>query len=203
MQNGPEGQHVPSMGKRMSSIHTVTARWLDWSGKSIEHLVLKEASDQIVADAVIVGNADHHLFAARYIIVCDVYWRVRRVKISEVGSERITELASDGVGNWVDRAGTAQPQFREAIDIDISITPFTNTLPIRRLNLQRGQSKEIVVVYIRLPDISITTDRQRYTCLDPGRLYRYESIDTDFTREIEVDAHGLVKDYPELFRRDF
>jgi hypothetical protein len=43
------------------------------------------------------------------------------------------------------------PQLGGAIDIDISITPFTNTLAIRRLNLRRGQSEEIIAVYIRVP----------------------------------------------------
>ena len=45
------------------------------------------------------------------------------------------------------------------------------------------------------------TDPQRYTCLAPLKRYRYESIDSDFTREIEVDSRGLVVTYPGLFRR--
>ena len=93
------------------------------------------------------------------------------------------------------------PQLGGAIDIDISITPFTNTLPIRRLNLRTGQSEEILAVYIQVPGLSITTDRQRYTCLETGRRYRYESLDSDFTREIEIDVNGLVVIYPGLFRR--
>ncbi len=182
---------------------TIIARWQDWSGRGIEHLVLKEAPNQIVADAVILGTTDDRVFAARYKIICDAYWRVKRVKIHEIGSELTTELATDGVGNWIDGSGAAMPQLGNAIDIDISITPFTNTLPIRRLNLQRGQSQEILAVYIQLPNIAISTDRPRYTCLDAGRRYRYESVDSDFTCEIEVDALGLVTNYPGLFRRVF
>lgn len=106
-----------------------------------------------------------------------------------------------GLHHWVDGAGVAQPHLANAIDVDISITPFTNTLPIRRLNLQTGQWQEILTVYIQLLGITITTDRQRYTCLDAGRRYRYESVDSDFTREIEVDSQGLVVTYPGLFRR--
>jgi uncharacterized protein len=182
-------------------MHTTVARWQDWSGRSIEHLVLKEASNQIVADGAILGTVGDDLFAARYKIFCDTNWCVKRVEISEVGSEQNAEFLSDGVGNWVDRLGAAQPQLASAIDIDISITPFTNTLPIRRLNLRRGESQEIIVVYLQLPNIRVAIDRQRYTCLDPGRRYRYESVDSDFTREIEVDIHGLVTEYPGLFRR--
>ena len=87
------------------------------------------------------------------------------------------------------------------IDVDLSATPFTNTLPIRRLGLRGGQAETIRVVYVRFPGLEVTLERQRYTCLEPGRRYRYESVDSDFTREIEVDPDGLVVTYPGLFRR--
>jgi hypothetical protein len=80
-------------------------------------------------------------------------------------------------------------------------TPFTNTLPIRRLGLKPGESAEILAVYVRVPDLAVTTDRQRYTRLGE-RCYRYDSVDTDFTREVEVDERGLVVNYPGLFRRE-
>jgi uncharacterized protein len=184
-------------------MHTIIARWQDWSGRGIEHLVLIEGPHQISADAAVLGTIDDHVFAARYKIHCEADWRVRKVEISEIGSDLTAELRSDGVGNWADGSGAPQPQLRNAIDIDISITPFTNTLPIRRLNLEKGQSQEILAVYIQLPNLIITSDRQRYTCIETGRRYRYESIDSDFSREIEVDTHGLVTSYPGLFRRFF
>jgi uncharacterized protein len=179
----------------------IVARWNDWAGTGLEHLVLREAADEVVADAAILGSADDELFAARYRIVCDGAWCVRKVAIALIGSDHPIELASDGFGNWVDGSTTALPQLDGAIDVDLSITPFTNTLPIRRLNLRTGQAAEILAVYVQLPSLAITTDRQRYTCLEAGMRYRYESVDSDFTRDIEVDDHGLVVTYPGLFRR--
>jgi uncharacterized protein len=182
-------------------MNKIIARWQDWTGTGIEHLVLTEKPNQIVAEAAILGTVDDNAFGARYQILCDASWRVKKVEIAEIGSDLTVELASDGIGNWVDRSAAAMPQLRGAVDIDISITPFTNTLPIRRLNLRTGQSEEILAVYIRVPGLTVTTDRQRYTCQEAGRRYRYESVDSDFAREIEVDGHGLVVTYPGLFRR--
>ena len=54
---------------------------------------------------------------------------------------------------------------------------------------------------ILAPALTLTTDPQRYTCLEPLKRYRYESIDSDFMREIEVDRRGIVVTYPGLFRR--
>jgi hypothetical protein len=179
----------------------IVARWQDWSGKSIEHLVVREDPDGIVADAAILATIDDDAFAARYRILCDRSWTVRKVEIGQIGHDRTVELWNDGAGNWADAPGTPLAQLKGAIDIDISITPFTNTLPIRRLRLQTGQSEEILAVYVQLPGLTVTTDRQRYTYLEPGRIYRYESIDSEFTRDIEVDDQGLVVTYPGLFRR--
>ncbi len=179
----------------------IVARWQDWSAKGIEHLVVQEDPDEIVAEAAIVGSVDDDNFAARYRILCDSSWRVTEVEISQIGNDGWIELSSDGAGNWFDGSSNPLPDLKGAIDIDISITPFTNTIPIRRLNLDRGQSKEILAVYVQLPGLTLTTDRQRYTCLEPGKLYRYESLDSAFTRDIEVDEHGLVVTYPGLFRR--
>jgi uncharacterized protein len=78
------------------------------------------------------------------------------------------------------------------IDIDFTLTPFTNTLPIRRLNWQAGVSQGIQVVYIVYPA------RQTYTCLSDTR---YHFRMDDFEREIQVNAEGLVIDYPDLFER--
>jgi hypothetical protein len=179
----------------------IIVRWHDWSGKGIEHLVLSEGHGEIIAEAAILCTIGDEDFGARYRILCDKSWRVRKAEIAQVGTGHTLELAGDGTGNWVDGSGTPMPQLAGAIDIDISITPFTNTLPIRRLHLQTGQSADILAVYVQLPGLTVTTDRQRYTCLEPDRRYRYESLDSDFTREIEVDDDGLVVTYPGLFRR--
>jgi hypothetical protein len=126
---------------------------------------------------------------------------VRTVAIHVTGAAPTVELASDGDGRWRDGAGARLPELDGAVDIDISATPFTNTLPIRRLGLGRGAAREIAVAYVRLPALDLTIERQRYTCLDDGRRYRFESLDGSFASEIEVDADGLVTLYPGLFRR--
>jgi hypothetical protein len=179
----------------------IVARWQDWDARGIEHLVLRESGRETVAESVVVGSADDSLFALRYRVRCDKSWRVRSAEIGVVGSDRKIQIAGDGKGNWFDASGKRLRKLAGAIDIDLSASPFTNTLPIRRLKLRAGQSAEIVTVYILAPALTLTTDPQRYTCLAPLERYRYESLDTDFTRDIEVDRRGLVVTYPGLYRR--
>jgi uncharacterized protein len=181
---------------QVSAEKLIVARWQDWARQSLEHLVLREGADATVAESALLTEERGEVFAARYRIVCDRSWQVRELEVRLIGDPRTIELASDGAGSWSDRSGAPLPELEGAIDVDISVTPFTNTLPIRRLRLKRGQSEEIAVVYIRLPELTVTTDPQRYTCLEPFARYRF-----DFARDVEVDGNGLVVTYPGLFKR--
>lgn len=181
---------------------TIVARWQDWEGTGIQHLVLRRSPQRIVAEAVVVGREEGTEFGAHFRIECDGEWRARRVTAGLVGGEGIVELASDGAGHWRDGGGATLPDLDGAIDVDLPVTPFTNTLPIRRLGLGAGQSADLKVAYVMLlPEPRVVPDPQRYVCLEPGRRYRYDSLDSDFVREIEVDEDGLVTLYPGLFRR--
>ena len=114
------------------------------------------------------------------------------------------DLLSDGQGNWTIPDGRAVPELRGCIDVDISVTPFTNTLPIRRLGLAPGDSAELSVAYFEGTELQAWPEPQQYTCLeknDWGGLYRFLSPDGGFTADLLVDSDGLVLDYPELFKR--
>lgn len=176
------------------------ARWEEWSGRGLQHVLLTEHADGIMAEAVCIVAGEGE-FAARYRIRCDTGWRCRELDVEVVDTGRALRLRGDGRGHWTDGAGAPRPELDGAIDVDLPITPFTNTLPIRRLALAAGGSAEIDVVYVRAPALTVEIDRQRYTCLTPLRRYRYEAVDGSFTAEIEVDGDGLVLTYPQLFRR--
>ena len=173
----------------------ITARWQDWSGEILERMVLRQETGVITAESTLEKNGAPY---ARYRIVCDKSWRTKNATVHAEG--RQVELQSDGSGNWnVD--GRPAPHLKGATDVDITATPFTNTLPIRRLGLQASQRKDILAAYVDLPGLAVTADPQRYACIEPGRLYRFESSGGSFVRDIRVDDNGLVVDYPGLFKR--
>jgi hypothetical protein len=179
----------------------IVARWREWSGDGIQHLELHGGPAGVVAEAVVVAEEAGHPFAARFKIACDGAWRTLRVEAGVVGDERRIDLVGDGDGRWTDGAGTPLAELGGAVDVDLALTPFTNTLPIRRLGLgDRGVGRD-PGGYVELPAFALTTDPQRYTCLEPGRRYRYESLESGFVREIDIDGNGLVVTYPGLFRR--
>ena len=176
-------------------------RWQALSSLGLEHLCLHQDSTKITAESLIVGTAEDAAYGLRYHIVCDPGWRVQAVRVELVGEDRLCALTADGSGHWFDATGSALPQLDGCIDVDIEATPFTNTLPIRRLDLPVGESRDIRVLYITVPDLELSAVMQTYTCLRPGRLYRYAGFPSGFSADLETDPDGLVIHYPELFQQ--
>jgi hypothetical protein len=131
----------------------------------------------------------------RYRVVCDRAWRTRSVHVGVVsGEDKASLRLRADEGRWF--AGDREvPQYAGCVDVDLGIGASTNTLPIRRLGLEVGQAREIEAAWVRFPDLSLEPLAQRYTRLSERR-YRYESIESGFTADLEVDDLGLVLVYP-------
>lgn len=182
--------------------------WIPWEEPGLEHLHLIRNNDSIIADSVIIGVYQQVPFRAQYEICCDSSWRLRSVQLSLLShSPQEIHLATDGKGTWTNESGEVISALSGCLDVDISATPFTNTLPIRRLALRPGTSSTLNMVYIAVPQMQVAVVEQRYTCREVtsnrGR-YSYESLKNGvswYTAELPVDGDGLVINYPELFRR--
>ena len=182
------------------------ALWTPWDGRGLEHLRLRVEGSGVEADGVVIGEEDGVAFRVRYVIRCDPGWGTREMVVDPLDGRDPLRLDSDGDGNWSDASGQSIPELEGCIDVDLSATPFTNTLPVRRLGLGEGESAEIAVVYVDVPEMRLDASGQRYTCLERGAsggLYRYEDRGSfrGFAADLPVDADGLVLDYPGIFRR--
>src|SRR5688572_24461249 len=179
--------------------------WSNQADTGLEHFYLRRGDDEITADGIVIGVEENVAFRIRYKISCDLKWHVRKVVVKSLDeNEQTIRFVSDGFGNWTNESGDPVSELTGCFDVDITATPFTNTLPIRRLNLTSGESTEIKVVYFTIPEMQVSIEPQRYTCLETssaGGKYKFESLDGGFTAVITVDADGLVEDYPELFKR--
>jgi hypothetical protein len=179
--------------------------WLNQGDTGLEHFSMRQDDEKITADGIVIGVEENVSFRIRYKILCDPNWCVRKVEVQSLDeTEFRRSFVSDGAGNWNDDSANSMADLKDCLDVDITATPFTNTLPIQRLRLSPGESAEIKVVYFIIPQIQVSVVPQRYTCLETnstGGKYKFESLDTGFTAVITVDADGLVEDYPQLFKR--
>ena len=69
-----------------------------------------------------------------------------------------------------------------------------------RLRLGTGLMREINVIYIRWPELSLQPLRQRYTNMG-NELYKYENLESGYSALLSMDRDGLVMDYPGMWKR--
>lgn len=176
-------------------------RWRSEDGFGLEHLDLRFGDDVIVAEGTVVGGQDDPdgPYGCHYRVCCDSGWRVRSVEVAVAGGVALV-LTSDGGGVWRDGDGAALPMLDGCIDVDISATPFTNTLPIRRLGPRLDARTELFMAWINVSTLAVHRAPQAYTRKADGR-YHFEALDIGFEALLEVDGDGMVRDYPGLFRR--
>ncbi len=189
------------------------AREVIWSypaGPGMEHMRLSREGPGYKADGLYVGRGENGApYRLRYIVEIDEDWGMRSLVatllLGETAGPVEIALTVDDSGAWRDAGGGIVADLNGCHEADIAATPFTNTLPIRRLGLSAGESAEISVAYIDAPDLRVRPVRQRYTCVRPfgpgGGQYRYEALFSTLSSDLTVDADGLVIDYSGHFER--
>jgi hypothetical protein len=173
---------------------------LKWPG--LEHLRLFTSSSTIQVNSLMIAKVAGKPLRLAYRITCDNRWTVQHARIELLGENRYLELSSDGRGLWFDAHGRNINELDGCIDLDLSVTPFTNTLPIRRLGLKVGEKRAIRAAYVKAPELITRPAAQTYTCLavdETGATYRYES--GAFKAEVRVDEVGFIVDYPGIWQR--
>jgi len=137
----------------------------------------------------------------RYLVECDKSWKTRVAHIRKERKGKVNSLAlrTNTEGVWFE-GKTPLTLATGLLDIDFEFSPATNTLPINRLNLNEGESREVDSLWVRSESLKLERLRQRYCRLDSTH-YRYESLSFDFKSTIEVDQLGLVVNYGHLWHR--
>jgi hypothetical protein len=167
----------------------------------MEHFRLREGGGVVRLEGTVLLAHEEGPLRVEYEVECDASWETRavRVAVATGGGDRELRLTVDGERRWR-RDGEEIPALAGCADVDISVSPSTNTLPIRRLALPPGAGRDVTAAWVRLPALTVEPLAQRYTRLD-ARRWRYESGGGSFTAELEVDDVGLVVRYPPGWER--
>jgi uncharacterized protein len=125
---------------------------------SLEYAVATPLAAGLELAGTIVAIHDGAPLEVRYRIECDADWRTRTISIEQrLGLQQSSlSLAVDTGGTWSDQRGLVGT-VAGCLDVDLELTPITNSLPVNRLNLAIGQVEEIAVAWIRFPSLEIVS----------------------------------------------
>ncbi len=174
-------------------------RWrrIDQPGLELARIDIEKHG--VAVSSTLVDGGDQP-FSLRYIWTLDPSWRTRTLRIEHMnGDDRWLTLERAGDASWrIDRRPA--PQLDGCTELDLSATPFCNTVAIRRLTDQDSDEGELDLAYILANDMSVTPSRQRYERIN-ATTWRYTDLGVEhgFTAAVQLDAEGLVEHYEGLF----
>lgn len=133
-------------------------------------------------------------------IRCDAGWITRSAEVlGWVGARKVSlAIERSPAGSWK-MNGRDLPLVAGCDDLDLSFTPATNLLAIRRLHLAIGEEGEARAAWLVFPGMELQPLVQRFRRTGAER-YSYHA-DNGFSTELETDALGFVVDYPPLWTR--
>lgn len=176
--------------------------WQSLEAPGFEHVRVDQSHPGWdVFDSMFVREHEGNVRRGGYTLILDKRFRTLEIRImveQAPGSMTALHLLASGDGTWTDADERHIPELDGCIDVDVQWTPLTNTLPVRRLDLETGSEEVITVAYIELPSLTVSRVRQRYTRLD-DRAVRYASEHREFERDLTVNDDGFVVAYPDLF----
>lgn len=175
-----------------------------WSGveyNSLENCLINTDENQITVTSTIVGAYRNTLYLAGYQLQSGQFWQVYHCTVNCKCDDEIQTFEIVRNQDRWSVNGQYHPEFDGCTDVDIPLTPFTNSLPVNRLRMKENQEEIIEVIYIDLLEKRISRVRQKYKRISQD-TYKYENIPNDFEAEIKVDEDGFVVHYPQLFTRD-
>lgn len=152
-------------------------------------------------NSTIVGCYQDKIYTIAYHMETDATWQTHFVEIEYSINDKQNKiiLRKESDNYWLLNNSRAD-LFKHCTDVDIAVTPFTNSLPINRLQLSLQEEKKIRLIYINILNNEVKAVEQSYRRVADSK-YLYQNIPNDFEAEIEVDEYGFVVDYPSLFKR--
>jgi uncharacterized protein len=171
-----------------------TARWRTWDHEHLETLSLRWENEGWTA----TGDVGRE--AITYVVRLSATWQVRQFLLFRDLDQPDLWLGADGTGRWGEMNGAHRDDLAGCTDVDMAATPFTNSIPIRRLTLEVGGTADVKAAVIDVDTLGVLPVRQRYRRLTPRR-FEHTNIDSGISTEFDIDEYGLVHDYPSEFRR--
>lgn len=182
----------------MDKTRTIVWQAMSWPSTVVHTYTV---NDGIYGHGLAVSKTDSNIpFAIEYEIILAQDWDIKGLSIKSLLDERVIKLVHKG-DQWYDGTGKHLAEFDGVELVDISISPFTNTLPIKQLQFEGELPQKVDIIYFDENRFSLRRLQQIYSQMDE-RTYRYQDIElTDFESDIVVDNDGLVVNIPNMFRR--
>lgn len=163
------------------------------------------AVDGLVVQGGVTATEAGDAWSLQYRIVVNAGWETTQVEAHSLtsSSDHSSLLAERRDGHWTVN-GNERPDLDGCVDVDFEASVATNTLAVRRLDLDTPALQQVPAAFVRSGDLSVERIEQAYACTAHTRdRVRFDYVSTTFGLRcrLDFDAAGVLVTYPDLGRR--
>src|SRR5262245_58574684 len=157
--------------------------WRRMDVEGLERLELIDAASGIHAISTVICVEDGG-FRLDHAWKLTRDWRAVSLQVERLGVDGRRTLRLDREGTSWRVNGQRRPDLDGADEPDLSVTPFCNTLPIRRILKGAEPTLTVDVAYVNGSDLTVTRSRQRY---DRKGGWQFRYVDLGIFQVFEAD----------------
>lgn len=174
---------------------SITWKALAWEGT--EECTIEATDSGVRVESHLSGTTEDNVpYEISYLLELTPDWTAQHVLVKDATDEgKYLDLVREN-GRWLDPDGVHLTDFDSCDFVDITLTPLTNTLPIKNLRFEGKEPVAIDVLYVNLPGFTIGRKTQGYSKVGD---HTYHFQQRDFSADIVTDDDDLVVIYPGLF----
>lgn len=174
--------------------------WEGLNDESIENCNVLTNTDGLESESIVSVSTDEYICNIEYSLIINQRWESQYCRIRNCLEEgdKCLELKRLSGNKWLIN-GEEDTRFDGFDGIDISVTPFTNTLIINRRQLQEEESIKMRIIYIEPIEMVCQPIEVLYTKLS-SKEYEYHNLTTGYHVVLDVNEGGFVTYYPGFFK---
>lgn len=180
-----------------SRVAIATAHWRRLTGEGSDRCTLSQVEHGWILVGHAIWREDGVSSALTYDVRCSHDWQSLSADVcGEVRGApmALRLLRKESVWHLNDQA---YPATEGCFDLDLSFTPATNLMPVRRLMDAQNSQVKTIAAWLKPGFTELSPLEQTYTKLPAGKV-GYASV--GFAADLEIDVSGFVTDYPDGWR---
>jgi hypothetical protein len=133
-----------------------------------------------------------------YSVQCGALWRTVSGQIHGFVGERAVEAVIARRGSAWALNGALVPGLDHLLDLDLSFTPATNLLQLRRVSIAPQESIPLAVAWFDADAETLTELPQIYERRGSNAFW-YRAPSVDYEGLLELAPNGFIRNYPKLW----
>jgi uncharacterized protein len=136
-----------------------------------------------------------------YRVECDAQWRTISGRIAGFIGQRSFDfvVAREDVG-WT-LNGSPKPGLDHLVDLDLSFTPATNLLQLKRVAIAEGEAVPLPAAWLDVDEGTLTELPQFYQRRGPSTFW-YRAPSVGYEGLLQLAPNGFIQNYPNLWQAE-